>query len=110
MASIQWVRWSTSTRIPTAHLTGDIDLANACDSFDAIREGLTGSEVVVDLSDVTFMGSACLHQLVALGQTHRVRVVAPPGQPLRVLNMAGLGQMFRTFETVEAAQQRHDDA
>jgi anti-anti-sigma factor len=97
------IRW-TRAAVPVAHLWGELDMANAVDVFAAIRTGLDGTEVVVDLSDVAFIDSSALAQLVALGRQVETRVVAPREQgPRRVLELTGLTHVLPTFATVEAA-------
>jgi anti-anti-sigma factor len=104
MASEQAVRWTTTIPIPTAHLSGEIDLVNAGVVFEEIRAGVTGGDVVVDFTDVTFIDSTCLAELIKLRATHQVRLVAPPGQALSVLKITSLTDAFPTFDTVNAAQ------
>jgi anti-anti-sigma factor len=97
------IRW-TPAAVPIAHLSGELDMANAVDVFAAIRTGFDGTELVVDLSDVAFIDSSALAQLVALSGEVAVRVVAPLDHgPSRVLELTGLTRLLPTFATVDAA-------
>jgi anti-anti-sigma factor len=79
-------------------------MANAVDVFAAVRTGCHSSEAVVDLSDVTFIDSSGLAQLVALSREVAVRVVAPHEHaPRRVIELTGLSRVLPTFSTVDAA-------
>src|SRR3954470_13891886 len=78
--------WWTSGSVPVAHLWGELDAANAAGVFRLVRNGVGRGEVVIDFSDVVFMGSNVLGELVALTTDASVWVVAPSGvQPRRVL-------------------------
>jgi len=100
--------WWTSGSVPVAHLWGELDAANADDVFHVVRKGVGRREVVIDFSDVVFMGSNVLGELVAFGREAPVSVVAPPGgQPRRVLELTGLTATISTFDTVDAALNAH---
>jgi anti-anti-sigma factor len=99
---------TTKGAVPVAHLVGELDIANASGCFDAVKARLDGAAVVVvDLSAVTYIDSSCLSELVELARTRDVRLVVPPGQPRRVLEISALDQVFPIFETVKAAKD-HD--
>jgi anti-anti-sigma factor len=90
--------------MPVAHLWGELDAANAAGVFRLVRVGLDRREIMIDFSDVVFMGSNVLGELVALTRDVSVSVVAPRGgQPRRVLELTGLAATISTFDTVEAA-------
>jgi anti-anti-sigma factor len=96
------LRWGNATR-PVAHLSGEIDLANAADLFAAIRASTNGTGVV-DLSDVTFVDSSALNQLVHLHKSIELRIVAPPGtRPRRVLELAGLVHVLQIHDELDTA-------
>jgi anti-anti-sigma factor len=95
------LRWSDQTQ-PVAHLSGEIDLANAADLFAAVR--VTNDTAIVDLSDVTFVDSSALNQLVILHKDIELRIVATPGtQPRRVLELAGLVQVLQIYDELATA-------
>ena len=95
-----------------AHLTGDIDLANAGsleqEILAAFEEGwMLG--VVLDLSQVTFLDSAAIRLLFSLhttlsGQGRSVAVVIPPDAPFRrVLEITAVPTMLATAPSVDEA-------
>ena len=107
MASYGGIRW-TPAGVPIARLWGELDVANASEVFAAIRKAVGATEVIVDLSEVTFIDSSVLAELVALAGDATVRVVAPLGcQPRRVLELTGLVYALSSFDTVEAALEAH---
>jgi anti-sigma B factor antagonist len=96
------LRWG-GEQPPVAHLSGEIDLANAAELFTAIRAGVDGA-AVVDLSDVSFINSSALNQLVRLHQDVELRVIAGPGTPpRRLLDLTGLAQVFRIYDQLDTA-------
>ena len=107
MTSYGGIWWTSGSR-PVAHLWGELDAANAAGVFGIVREGVERSEVVIDLSDVAFMGSNVLGELITLTRDAAVRLVAPPGCfPRRVLELTGLTSAISTFDTVDAALDAH---
>ncbi len=69
-----------------------------------------GEAAVIDLSQVTFIDSAVLTELVASrrrdedGRGARLALVAPPGGfPARVLGLLQLGRVIGVYETRDAA-------
>lgn len=69
-----------------------------------------GEAAVIDLSEVTFIDSAVLSELVASRRTGeddggaRLALVAPPGGfPARVLGLLQLGQVVGIYDTRDAA-------
>jgi anti-anti-sigma factor len=100
MTTSESIRW-TAGSVPVARLSGELDLANAADVMGAVRAGVSGNEVVIDLTGVTFMDSSALSQLVALGKAVTVRVVATEGsEPRRVLELTGLTGWLAVFDTL----------
>jgi len=101
MGSAQWV----------LELHGEHDLS----TVKAIRAELApiaerGEAAVIDLSDVTFIDSAVLSELVASrrggedGHGARLALVAPPGGfPARVLGLLQLEQVVGVYETRDEA-------
>jgi anti-anti-sigma factor len=100
--------WWTSGSVPVAHLWGELDAANAAEVFGVIRKGVDRGEVIIDFSDVVFMGSNVLGELVAFAREAPVSAVAPQGcQARRVLELTGLTATISTFDTVDAARNAH---
>ena len=96
------LRWGDETQ-PVAHLSGEIDLANAAELFAAVR-AVTNGTGIVDLSDVTFVDSSALKQLVLLHKDVQLRIVATPGtRPRRVLELAGLVQVLQIYDELASA-------
>ena len=98
------LRW-TPGRTPVAHITGEIDLASAPALFADVRRLLGESAgVVLDLSDLEFIDSAGLSELIRLARDMSVRLVAPRhSEPQGVFEIMKLPEVVPTFETVEAA-------
>jgi len=100
--------WWTSGSVPVAHLWGELDAANAAEVFRVIRTGLGRGEVIIDFSEVVFMGSNVLGELVAFAREAPVSAVAPQGGPARrVLELTGLTATISTFDTVDTARNAH---
>ena len=79
-------------------------MANAGELFAIIRAGVDGSGVV-DLSDVSFVDSSALNQLVHLHNDIKLRIVAAPGTPPhRLLALTGLTQVFEIYAELDTAQ------
>lgn len=86
--------------VVVAHVTGELDTYTVPDArrvFDGLR-ATTGSEVVVDLREVTFLDSSGLGALIGL--YHRVsdagghlRLVCA-GVTLRLMELMNLGQVL----------------
>jgi anti-anti-sigma factor len=89
---------------------GEIDLASEEDFATALGRALDGHApvILVDLSAVTFLGSAALHVLLeanrdAEKQRREFRVAHGGSFAARVLDVAGLDQVLAVFETAELA-------
>ena len=96
------LRWGDETP-PVAHLSGEIDVANAAKLFATVRAGIDGSGVV-DLSDVSFVDSSALNQLMLLHKDVELRIVAAPGTPpRRLLELTGLTQVFQIYGELDTA-------
>jgi anti-anti-sigma factor len=96
------LRWGEGTP-RVAHLSGQIDIASAAELFAAVRAGVDGSGVV-ELTDVSFVDSSALNQLVLLHNDIDLRIVAAPGTPARrLLELTGLAQVFRIDGALDAA-------
>jgi anti-sigma B factor antagonist len=97
------LHWTPGTT-PIAHVSGEIDLANATGVFAAVRAKASDTGLVIDLSEVTFVDSSGLGQLVALSRDVPLRVVAPrAAAPRRTIEITQLAAVIPLFETVEAA-------
>lgn len=84
----------------TVTVTGDVDLA----AYPALEAeagvwGGAGTDVVLDCSEVTFMDSMGLRVLVQIWQAvteagHTLTLADPSIPVMRVLELAGVGQLF----------------
>jgi anti-anti-sigma factor len=96
------LRWGVGTP-RVAHLSGEMDVANATELFSTVRAGGDGT-VVVDLSDVSFVDSSALNQLVRLHNDIELRIVAPAGTPPhRLLELTGLVPVLQIYGDLDAA-------
>jgi anti-anti-sigma factor len=87
-----------------ARLHGEIDVRTAEAVFDRLSPACDGSMLIVDLSDVRFLDSTGLTQLVRLQRIRGIRLVSPLGsQPRKVLDLTHLGQLIPTFDGVDEA-------
>jgi anti-sigma B factor antagonist len=82
-------------------VSGEIDIATAGQVREALlRAGETGApEVVVDLSDVSFMDSTGLNALVVAhkaigGDGRRLVIVCPDGPARRAIDVSGLHEVL----------------
>jgi anti-sigma B factor antagonist len=96
------------TRLPTQSLMsirGEIDLATAPQLHDALDSIDSGLGVVVDLTQVTFLDSSGLSELVKAHELHPggVRLVVATPAIHRVLDVSGLLEVFSIYETVDDA-------
>ncbi|SMC66998.1 STAS domain-containing protein [Kibdelosporangium aridum] len=93
------------------HVTGEIDISTQ-ESFDeAARAGLdsTSPLVILDLGDVTFLGSMGLRTLIqahndAEAAGRELRVVQGSTAVHRVIKVTGLTQILALYPTVEEAR------
>jgi len=97
--------------VPIAHLYGEIDASNADDIDDSLRALVSNRSValVVDLSETTYIDSAGINRLFALGEElrgrqQRLAVVVREGSPIaRMIALTGLDRTAGAHPTVEAA-------
>jgi anti-sigma B factor antagonist len=88
---------------------GELDLSSAPRLkwmlMDALEAGR--SQLVVDLTDVSFMDSTGLGVLIGvnkrLAQSARLLIVCPPGVVRQVFEFSGTDGAFAMFSTLEAA-------
>jgi anti-sigma B factor antagonist len=100
-------------RVAVVRVAGDIDMSTTPELTErALPVAETGPPgMVVDLSDVSFMGAAGLHVLEGLQEALRHRggelaVVAPGGIALRVLEVTGLDRSLGVTSSYAAARAR----
>ncbi|WP_231642367.1 STAS domain-containing protein [Nocardia sp. NRRL S-836] len=90
-------------------VSGEVDMVSAPTLREALVNGLTdGGTFVVDMTGVTFLGSAGLAVLVEaarLAPQHNaaLKVVATKRAVTRPLEATGLGEVFSVHESVDAA-------
>lgn len=90
-------------------VTGEVDLGTAPQIADHVDPlWATTDRVVVDLTEVTFLGSAGIAQLLranaAAAENGAALVLVAKQRPvLRTLEIAGLLPTFTVFETIAAA-------
>ena len=105
--------------VPVVRVHGEIDASNARDIADRLRAGLTNrsNALVVDLSPTTYLDSAGINLLVALGEEmarrqQRLALVVDPGSPIaRMVSITGLDRVLAVRATLPEAVQgvREDD-
>jgi anti-anti-sigma factor len=95
--------WTGAESGCIAHLEGEIDLANASDLFSAIRAGRADNQpLIVDLTNVTFLDSTGVAEVVRLARETTVQLVSRPNsRPRRVLQITGVEDMLTIFDTVD---------
>nr|WP_042193743.1 STAS domain-containing protein [Kibdelosporangium sp. MJ126-NF4]CEL20887.1 Anti-sigma F factor antagonist (spoIIAA-2); Anti-sigma B factor antagonist RsbV [Kibdelosporangium sp. MJ126-NF4]CTQ98308.1 Anti-sigma F factor antagonist (spoIIAA-2); Anti-sigma B factor antagonist RsbV [Kibdelosporangium sp. MJ126-NF4] len=98
-------------RSTVVHLVGEIDIGTVQTLEEAVRAGMgsVAPVVILDLADVTFLGSIGLRVLVmahneATTAGRTLRVV--DGSPIvhRVLQISGLSQLLALYPTVDDAE------
>jgi anti-sigma B factor antagonist len=89
---------------------GEVDAATAPLLQDALDEAVraTGGTLVLDLSGVSFLDSSGINVLLRvralLGREDRaLALVCPAGPPRRVLELAGIEDLFAIYSTREDA-------
>nr|WP_052478722.1 STAS domain-containing protein [Kibdelosporangium sp. MJ126-NF4]CEL20268.1 hypothetical protein [Kibdelosporangium sp. MJ126-NF4]CTQ97494.1 hypothetical protein [Kibdelosporangium sp. MJ126-NF4] len=98
------------TDVVVLTIAGEIDLASEEDFAEALACALdTQSPVLlVNLAEVTFLGSSALHVLLKANQEARrrdrvLRVAHGGSFAARVLTVAGLDQVLEVFDSAETA-------
>jgi len=98
------VTWTASRAFRVARLHGEIDVRNAEAVFQRLSPSCDAGMLIVDLSDVRFLDSTGLTQLVRLQREQRIRLVSPVGsQPRKVLELTQLVELIPTFDGVDEA-------
>jgi anti-anti-sigma factor len=87
---------------------GELDMATSGDFEDAIGEAQPGAQLVIDLSECTFLDSSAVRVLVdtarAVEQANgKVSVVVRDPGILRVLEIAAVDTMLPVHDTLDAA-------
>ncbi|HEV2781188.1 MAG TPA: STAS domain-containing protein [Actinophytocola sp.] len=96
--------------VAVLHVAGEVDLLTAGTLGERIRANL-GSEsrvLVLDLTEVSFLGSAGLAEIVSASQSAaergaRIMLVATNRAVLRPMEVTGLLSVLPVFQTVDAA-------
>jgi anti-sigma B factor antagonist len=108
--SLEWTV-EPGDRSTVVHVSGEIDLMTQEDFDQAVRAGLdTPSPVVIlDLAEVTFLGSIGLRVLVqahaeTAGTERVMRIVDGTEIVRRIMEITGLAQVLALYPTVEQAR------
>ena len=102
-------QWRGDTPVGSIH--GEVDASNAAAVATALRELVTNrsSELIVDLSDTSYLDSAGINLLFTLGEELRARqlalkLVVPSESPVaRMLRITSLDRTHPTFATLDEA-------
>jgi anti-sigma B factor antagonist len=97
--------------VPVARLHGEIDASNVKEIADRLRALLSNRSVamVVDLTQTTYVDSAGINLLFALGEEMRGRqqrlaLVVAEGSPIaRMIHLTGLNQAVPVHQTLPDA-------
>jgi anti-sigma B factor antagonist len=97
--------------VPVARLQGEVDASNVQEIADRLQSLLSNRSVamVVDLTRTTYLDSAGINMLFALGEEMRGRqqrlsvVVAETSPIARMLRLTGLDQSFPVHDTLPQA-------
>ncbi len=104
------IQTSELKRVTLFEVSGRVDSTNANELGDALNAAIDAgrTQIVVDLSNVEYMSSAGLRELVtALKKVKRgtgdLRLAAPSERVMEVLELAGLDSIFEIYPSqVEA--------
>ena len=97
--------------IPVARLQGEVDASNVKEMSDRLRSLLSNRSValVIDLSETTYLDSAGINMLFALGEElrgrqQRLAIVVADGSPIaRMIALTGLDQTIAVRSTLSEA-------
>ena len=107
------LRWHVESARDAAivHLAGEIDLETRSALAIAISQALTtpASLIVIDLTNITFIGSMGLQLLIeahhdAARTDRQLRVAHGGGAARRALEITGVHQLLAIYETLEHAR------
>jgi anti-anti-sigma factor len=111
MSTLARVQDEWHDEIPVARLEGEVDASNIHEIGDRLRSLLTNRSIalVIDLSATTYLDSAGLNLLFALGEEMRGRqqrlgLVVADGSPIkRMVSLVGLDQALAVHATLGEA-------
>lgn len=111
MSDIARVAGEWHGETPVAVVKGEVDASNVAEVGVALRGLLTNqsSELVVDLSSTTYLDSAGINLMFALGDELRARqltlklIIKPGSSIARMLAITGLDKTYPTFPALAAA-------
>ena len=97
--------------VPVARVNGEVDSSNVHDIGDRVRSLLSNqtAALVIDLSGTTYVDSAGINLLFALGEElrahqQRLLLVVAPGSPIaRMIAITGLDQATPIRPTLDEA-------
>ena len=97
--------------VPVAVVGGEVDASNVADVGVAVRRLVTNhsSLLIIDLSPTSYLDSAGINLMFALGDELRGRqlslrlVIKPDSSIARMVAITGLDKTYPTYPTVEAA-------
>ena len=111
MTSLAGVREEWHGPVPVAHVEGEVDIANVEDVAAGLR-GLMSNRstaLIVDLSTTSYLDSAGINLLYAIGEELRsrqqtLRLVLPERAPVaRVVTITSLDKAFATYRRLDEA-------
>lgn len=101
---------SAMEKVTLIEVIGRIDSMNATELGATLNDQIAqgGKQIVLDLSQVSYMSSAGLRELVAAyrrvqGESGDLRLAQPSSRVQDVLEMSGLDTIFQIFPTQVAA-------
>jgi anti-sigma B factor antagonist len=104
------VDWAPVSGAPGVAVRGEVDINTVAQLSEALDHAVRESSgaLIVDLSDVVFLGSTGLTALVRaraqLGREDRALVVVcPPGPVRRLFELVGIVDLFELFDSSEEA-------
>ena len=111
MSTLARVEDEWHEEVPVARLHGEVDAANVREIGDRLHSLLSNRSIamVVDLSAATYLDSAGINLLFALGEEmsarqQRLELVIAEGSPIaRMVSLTGLDQAVAVHPTLAAA-------
>jgi anti-anti-sigma factor len=96
------VEASPAGNVQVLRVHGELDLLTAPE-LTAAMHSLDGQGVVVDLSNCSFIDSGGLHVLLNKATTRPTKIVCPPGNVRRVLEIVDAKQAAPIYDSLEQA-------